>query len=130
MNEKNSLLLVLWLTLAIATLLIVAPLVSEMAYARAAAERAGQGGRAITTVRCSATGCTASTATGPTGGGGGNGGGPGGGSGGAGGIGTSTGVVSPPCEVRACQPPPVVIPPPVIPPTRGGGGLGSGGLAR
>jgi hypothetical protein len=128
MNEKNSLLLVLCLTLAsVAMLLVAAPLVGEMAYARAAA---GQGGRAITTVRCSATGCTASTATGPTGGGGGNGGGPGGGSGGAGGIGTSTGVVSPPCEVRACQPPPVVIPPPVIPPTRGGGGLGSGGLAR
>jgi hypothetical protein len=151
MNEKNSLLLVLWLTLAtVAMLLVAAPLVSEMAYARAAA---GQGGRAITTVRCSATSCIASsTATGPTGGVGGNGGGPGGGSGGAGGTGTSTGVVSPPpvvtppppppppcevracqpppCELRACQPPPVVTPPPVIPPTRGGGDLGSGGLDR
>jgi hypothetical protein len=47
MNQKNSLLLVLWLTMAtVATLLIVAPLVSEMAYARAAAGNAGQGGRA------------------------------------------------------------------------------------
>jgi len=132
MNQNNSTLLVLTLTLAaVGLLLVVAPLVSEMAYARAAAGNPGERGRAITSIKCSATGCTvSSTATGSTCGGGGNGGGPGGGSGGAGGIGTSTGVVSPPCEVRACQPPPVVIPPPVIPPTRGGGGLGSGGLAR
>ena len=117
MNQKNSLLLVLWLILAtIATLLIAAPLVSEMAYARAAAGEAGRRGLAITTVRCSDTGCTASsTATGSTGAGGGSGGGPGGGTGGAGGIGRSTGIVTPP---------------PVIPPTRGGGGLGGGGLAR
>jgi hypothetical protein len=120
MNEKNFLLLVLWLTLAtVATLLIVAPLVSEMAYARAAAGNPGERGRAITSVRCSPTGCTASsTATGSTG--------AGGGSGRAGGIGISTGIVTPPpsCEVRACQPPPVVTPP------ARGGGFGGGGLPR
>jgi hypothetical protein len=106
---------VLWLTLAtVAMLLVAALLVSEMAYARAAAGNPGKRGRAITSVKCSATGCiVSSTATGSTGGG------PGGGSGGAGGTGTSTGVVNPPpivtpppppppCEVRACQPPPVV----------------------
>ena len=111
----------LCLTLAtVATLLIAAPVVSEMAYARAAAGEAGRRGHAITTVRCSDTGCTASsTATGFTGGRGGNGGGPGGGPGGAG---TSTGVVTPPpppvvnppphpppCEIRTCQPSPVVL---------------------
>jgi len=130
--------LVLWLTLAtVAMLLVTALLVSEMAYARAAAGNPGERGHVITSVKCSATGCTvSSTATGSTGGGGGNGGGPGGGSGGAGGTGTSTGVVNPPpvvkphpivtpppppspCEVRACQPPPVV-----TPPARGGLAVG------
>ena len=121
--------MVLWLTLAtVAMLLVAALLVSEMAYARAAAGNPGKRGRAITSVKCSATGCiVSSTATGSTDGGGGNGGGPGGGSGGAGGTGTSTGVVNPPpvvkppppCEVRACQPPPVV-----TPPARGGLAVG------
>ena len=110
MNQNNSTLLVFTLTLAaVGLLLVAAPLVSEMAYARAAAGDHGKRGHAITSVRCSSTGCTASsTATGSTGGGGGNGGGPGGGSGGAGGIGTSTGVVTPP---------PVVVPPPPPPPS-------------
>jgi hypothetical protein len=49
MNQKNSLLLVLWLTLAtVAMLLVAAPLVSEMEYARAAAGEASRRGLAIT----------------------------------------------------------------------------------
>jgi hypothetical protein len=99
MNQNNSTLLVLGLMLALAAVVAVAPIISEMAYARAAAGDPGQKGRAITSVRCLPTGCTASaSATGSAGGGGGSGGGPGGGPGSAGGRGTgiSTNVVSPP----------------------------------
>ena len=99
MNQKNSILLVLGLTLALVVALAAAPALNEMAYARGRNGAPGTPGRASTSVTCSATGCTATAAaTGAGGGTGGNGGGPGGGTGGASGSGTgvSTSVVSPP----------------------------------